>query len=163
MATTLTAQPNLQPIYDYTLQIDTAPSGTTPTWATVCAGISNIAEALNENVEQMFFLCGKGFADNEVTGMAPAITLTGKRVQGDTAQEYIFAFAQKYGLYKSRHSHMMLTRTDNSGIAPATTIISANITIANVQEFSGDANKPADISFELRINGAPVSGNAWQA
>jgi hypothetical protein len=162
MASTLATQPNVQPIYDYSIQIDTAPTETTPTWAAVCAGIKNLSEALNENVEQMFFLCGKGFADNEVTGMAPAITLTGTRVNGDTAQDYIFAFAQKYGLYTARHSHLLLTRTDNSTTTPTTTIVSANITICNIQEISGDANKPSDISFELRINGVPVSGNAWQ-
>jgi hypothetical protein len=162
MPNTLTATPNLQAIYNVTLEIDTTPTATTPTWAAVCAGIDNLEESLNEESDTYFFLCGKGFGDSEVTGMAPEIKLTGKRVTGDAAQEYIFGFAQKYGLYAARHSHMRVTITPMT--TPATsTIISANITIKDVSEIKGDANKPSDIGFTLAMDGTPQSGDAWAA
>ena len=61
------------------------------TYSPLCGGIDNLTEALNEIVQQYFFLCDKGFARNHVTGMAPSYTMTGRRVIGDAAQDYIFS------------------------------------------------------------------------
>lgn len=163
MPNTLTATPNLQAIYNVTLEIDTTPTATKPTWAAVCAGIDNLEESLNEESDTYFFLCGKGFGNSEVTGMAPEIKLTGKRVSGDTAQEYIFG--QKYQFYAGRHSHLRMTITPFAvGTGTVTpTIISENITIKDISEIKGDANKPSDISFTLAMDGAPQLGDAWAA
>ena len=72
------------------------------TYSPLCDGIDNLAEALNEVVQQYFFLCDKGFARNHVTGMAPSYTLTGRRIMGDTAQDFIFT--KKYGLGADRQT-----------------------------------------------------------
>ena len=64
-------KPDVVPVYKYTAEIDTTPSGQSRTWKALCAGFNNLSEALNETVQQYFFLCGKGHAVNYVTGMAP--------------------------------------------------------------------------------------------
>ena len=164
MTATLGTTPNLQPIYNVALEIDTTPTATTPTWAKVCAGIDNLEEELNEESDTYYFLCGAGFGDTEVTGMAPDIKLTGKRSIGDAAQEFIFGFTTKYGLYNARHSHMRLTITQGTSAEEGTpVIISENITIKDISEIKGDANKPSDIGFTLACNGKPVLGDAWAA
>ena len=75
-------------------------------------GIDNIAEALNEVVQQFFFLKDKGFATNHVTGMAPAYTFTGRRVMGDTAQDFIFG--KKYSLDTDRQSKLKIAYKEGS-------------------------------------------------
>ena len=83
-------KPEIVPVYKYTAEIDITPQGPARTWAPLCAGFNNISEAMNETVQQYFFLCGKGQAVNYVTGMAPAMTFAGIRVIGDPAQDYMF-------------------------------------------------------------------------
>ena len=86
-------------MYNLTASIGVSQGSDPPgtwTYAELAEGFDNIAEALNEVVQQYFFLSDKGFAKNHVTGMAPAFTLTGRRVVGDQAQDYIFS--KKYGL-----------------------------------------------------------------
>ena len=151
-------KPEVSPIYSYTAQIDTTPDGSTRTWADVCAGFDNIAEALNEVVQQYFFLCGNGFAVNYVTGMAPTITLSGRRVIGDAAQEFIFGANTKYGLMGARDTHFKLTRTAED---KSTQVISANVTLCNISDISGATTDASACSVEIRFNGAPEVGDAW--
>ena len=150
------AKPELAPIYSYKAEIDTTPTGTNRTWAQICAGIDNITEALNETIQQYFFLCGNGFAANYVTGAAPAVTLTGHRVIGDTAQDYIFG--KKYALGASRDTHLRLTQTNEAGTA---SVISANVTMVNLSDISGATTDGSACSVELRFNGEPFVGEAW--
>lgn len=149
-------KPELAPIYSYTAEIDTTPDAAAPTWAKLCAGIDNLSEALNETVQQYFFLCGNGFAANYVTGMAPAVTLTGHRVIGDAAQDYVFG--KKYSLMGARDTHFRLTQTDEAGTA---TVVSANVTMVNLSDISGATTDGSACSIELRFNGQPYSGDAW--
>lgn len=156
MPTLPTSIPEVAPIYTYTAEIDTTPTGASRTWANLCAGFDNIAEALNETIQQYFFLCGGGFATNYVTGMAPAITLTGRRVIGDAAQDYVFGL--KYTLGAARQTHFRITQTAEDGTA---SIVSANVTIGALQEVNGATTDPTAVSVELRFNGSPQIGDAW--
>lgn len=150
-------KPEVAPLYSYSAEIDTTPTSGTPTWATVCAGFENITEALNESVQQYYFLCGNGFAANYVTGIAPTITLTGRRIYGDSAQDYIFG--HKYDLLAARDTHFRMKRTDAAG--NTTTVISANVTLCNMTDISGATNDASACSVEIRFNGAPFQGDAW--
>lgn len=149
-------KPEIVPVYKYTAEIDITPQGPSRTWANLCAGFNNISEAMNETVQQYFFLCGKGNAVNYVTGMAPSMTFAGIRVIGDAAQD--FMFGQKYELMSARDTHFRLTRTAENG---TTSIISANVTFANMSDVSGGTTDGSAISVEMRFNGAPYLGDAW--
>ena len=65
--------------YDYVLQINTTPEAETGAYADVKKGFDNIAEALNEVVEQSSYLGDGGYGSSEVTGGQLILTLTGKR------------------------------------------------------------------------------------
>ena len=145
--------------YNYLLEIDTTPLAENPTFANVCAGFNNLAESLNEQIQQYFFLCGQGFAVNYVTGMAPSYTLTGVRVIGDEAQDYIFGFDNKFATLTNRESHMRLTRIAADG---SKDIISANVTLVNVTDIGGGTTDGSAVSVEFRINGKPFHGDAWE-
>lgn len=146
---------NLLTVYNLEASIGTSKSEDTWSYAKLEAGLDNVSEALNEVVQQYFFLNDKGFARNHVTGMAPAFTMTGRRVQGDAAQDYIFS--KKYKLDSERSSSFQLKVTDNSGVSPKVTTYTVDCTICNIQEFSGASTDDSAISFELRFNGAPVA------
>lgn len=145
----------LMTMYNLTASIGTQKSGSAPsetwTYAELADGIDNIAEALNETVQQYFFLSDDGFARNHVTGMAPAFTLTGKRVVGDAAQDFIFS--QKYSLDTARQSSFQLKYTDGEG---AEQTITCDCTICNIQEWSGATTDDSAISFEIRFDGKPT-------
>ena len=149
---------NLLTVYNLEASIGTSKSEDTWSYAKLEAGLDNVSEALNEVVQQYFFLNDKGFARNHVTGMAPAFTMTGRRVQGDAAQDYIFG--KKYKLDTERSSSFQLKVTDNSGASPKVTTYTVDCTICNIQEFSGASTDDSAISFELRFNGAPVAATA---
>lgn len=138
-------------MYNLSASINTAASGAAAVYSELADGIDNIAEALNEVVQQYFFLKDNGFAQNHVTGMAPAWTLTGRRVLGDAAQEFIFG--AKYGLDTERQSSFKLTYTDASA---QTVTLTCPCTICNIQEFSGATTDDAAISFEIRFDGQPT-------
>ena len=149
-------KPEIVPVYKYEAEIDITPDGAARTWAKLCAGFNNISEAMNETVQQYFFLCGKGHGVNYVTGMAPSMTFAGVRVIGDSAQDYIFG--QKYELMSKRDTHFRLTRTAENGTK---SIVSANVTFANLSDVSGGTTDGSAISVEMRFNGAPYLGDAW--
>ena len=146
---------NLLTVYNLEASIGTSKSENTWSYAKLEAGLDNVSEALNEVVQQYFFLNDKGFARNHVTGMAPSFTFTGRRVQGDAAQDYIFS--KKYKLDTERSSSFQLKVTDNSGASPKVTTYTVDCTICNIQEFSGASTDDSAISFELRFNGAPTA------
>jgi hypothetical protein len=149
-------KPEIVPVYKYEAEIDITPKGPARTWAPLCAGFNNISEAMNETVQQYFFLCGKGQAVNYVTGMAPSMTFAGQRVVGDAAQDFIFS--KKYELMSERDTHFRLTRTTENGTK---SVVSANVTFANLSDVSGNTTDGSAISVEMRFNGKPYLGDAW--
>ena len=149
---------NLLTIYNLEASIGTSKSSETWTYAKLENGLDNVSEALNEVVQQYFFLNDKGFARNHVTGMAPTFTFTGRRVQGDDAQDYIFG--NKYKLDTNRNSSFQLKVTDNSGASPKVTTYTVVCTICNIQEYSGASTDDSAISFEIRFDGAPTTATA---
>ena len=121
-----TANSGLKPMYNLTASIGTefTPGASeqpgTWTYSELLAGIENIAEALNEVVNQYQFMSDGGFARNHVTGMAPSVTMTGRRVMTDAAQNYIFS--KKYALDADRQSSFKLEYVDGEGATNSLTV-----------------------------------------
>ena len=133
--------------------IDITPNGTSRTWAVFGAGIENLAEALNEVVNQYFFFKDRGFAQNYVTGMAPAYTCTGRRIIGDPAQDWIFNAARKFGLMVERNTNFRISVGKADGTVDQ---ITCGVTIANVTDLGGATTDGSAVSFEVRFNGKPT-------
>ena len=138
-------------VYNLEAAINTAATPSPGTFSPLADGFDNIAEALNEVVQQYFFISDKGFARNHVTGMAPAFTLTGRRVVGDAAQDFIFS--KKYKLDTNRQTTFQLKYTNGEGKAVTLT---CPCTLCNIQEWSGTSTDDSAISVEIRFDGAPT-------
>ena len=146
---------NLSPVWNgEKLYIGTeATSATPPVWtyAQLCKGIKNITSTPNEQNQQAFYMCGQGGANNEVTGIALEYDVTGDRVEGDAAQDYIAGLRYKLG--KHRKSSMKL-ELYNDGTLVETII--ADCTITDIVVDGGDATGLKPFSCKIRVNGIPT-------
>ena len=137
--------------YGVDLEIDITPYGSARTWKPVCDGWNNLTEALNEQVQEYFFLCGKGFGSDEVTGIHPSLALTGVRKVGDAAQDFIMS--KRYSLMEGRKTNLRFSLANADG----TVIRYTNrVTMKNISAFGGNTTDGAAVSVTFSFNGAPV-------
>ena len=137
--------------YGVELEIDTTPFAASPTWAPVCDGFNNLTEALNEQVQEYFFLCGKGFGSDEVTGIHPVLQLTGVRKIGDAAQDFIFG--NRLNLMQARKTNLRLSIANADGTVQRYTNF---VTMKNISSFGGATTDGAAVSVDFSFNGPPV-------
>ena len=137
--------------YGVELEIDTTPFASASTWVPVCDGFNNLTEALNEQVQEYFFLCGKGFGSDEVTGIHPVIQLTGVRKIGDAAQDFIFG--SRYQLMEGRKTNLRLSLANSDG---SVTRYTNRVTMKNISAFGGATTDGAAVSVDFSFNGRPV-------
>lgn len=127
-----------------------------PNWIELGDGFDNLAEALNEVVNQYQFLNKNGYGESHVTGMQPILTLTGVRMLADAAQNFIFS--KKYKLLAERCTNLRLSVATGAG--GTATITFNNVTMANIQEFSGASTDGAAVSVEFHTSEEPVVAGA---
>jgi hypothetical protein len=128
------------------IEIGTAESSGTWTYSRLCAGIESMEFNVNEQNQQYFFLCGEGFAANEVTGSAPELSISGRRIVGDAAQDYIVG--KQFALGDNRKSSVKITAEGN--------VITCDCTIGDVVSFGGASTDVNTFSCTIRFNGKPT-------
>ena len=126
--------------------IGTDYSNGTWTYAQLCNGIESVSPNINEQNQQYFFICGHGGANNEVTGIAPQYDVSGRRIVGDAAQDYIDGLKYKFG--DERKSSFKV-------VANGETIV-ADCTIANIVSFGGSTLDANQFSCSIMVNGIPT-------
>lgn len=122
-------------------------TGGQETWSPLAAGIQNVSWAGNEVIDQTQYYDGGGLASTEVTGGQWVASVSGHRVIGDAAQDFVFGLMLEYG--KKRKTQLKWERPDGK-------TVTADVTIANIADAAGDANAKDSISFEIHCNGAPT-------
>ena len=120
------------------------------TYAKLCKGIEGMEFAENEQNQQFFFLCGEGFAHNEVTGAAPELTITGRRIKGDAAQDYIAD--KQFKLGTDRNSSVKIIAEGKQMVC--------DCTIGNITSFGGQTLDVNAFGCTIRFNGKPVVTDA---
>ena len=138
--------------YGVELEIDTTPFAAARTWAPVCDGFNNLTEQLNEQVQEYFFLCGKGFGSDEVTGIHPVLSLAGVRKIGDAAQDFIFG--NRLNLMEARKTYLRLSIANSDG---SVTRYTNRVTMKNVSSFGGATTDGAAVSVDFSFNGRPIT------
>lgn len=146
--------PNLNPEWVIKMSIGTSATSATPpvwTYSPLCAGIESISPSVNEQNQQAFYMCGLGGANNEVTGIAPEYAVSGHRVIGDAAQDYIAGLRYKLG--QDRKSSLKVEIYDHEALVET---IVADCTITDIVDFGGNATDLVPFSCTLRVNGIPT-------
>ena len=128
------------------IEIGTSESGGTWSYSKLCKGIESMEFSENEQNQQYFFLCGEGFANNETTGAAPELVITGRRIVGDAAQDYVAG--KQFKLGTERKSSVKITA---EGV-----IITCDCTIGAITSFGGSALDVNAFGCTLRFNGKPT-------
>jgi hypothetical protein len=137
--------------YGVELEIDTTPFAAARSFAPVCDGFNNLTEQLNEQVQEYYFLCGRGFGSDEVTGLHPNMQLTGVRKIGDTAQDFIFG--QRFKTMDSRKTTLRLSVANADGTI---TRYTNRVTMKNISSFGGATTDGAAVSVDFSFNGPPI-------
>lgn len=135
--------------YDYAFKINTTPESETQTMAEIKKGFDNVSESLNEVLYQGSFLGDGGYGSSFVTGGQLTVTLTGVRMIGDPAQDYIFGDAVYYNWGKARETDIEMTCPDG-------TAITCPVTLAKISRGGGAANSATTVSVEIHFNGKPT-------
>ena len=128
------------------IEIDTSGGNGAAAYAKLCAGIESMEFSENEQNQQYFFLCGEGFANNEVTGAAPELVISGRRIAGDAAQDFIAGLQFKLGS----------DRKAMSKITAEGVVITCECTIGAITSFGGNTLDVNAFGCTLRFNGKPT-------
>jgi hypothetical protein len=139
-----------KPVWANQIEIGTTATTADPpvwTYAKLCKGIESMSFASNEQNQQYFFLCGEGFANNEVTGAAPELQISGRRIAGDAAQDYIAT--KQFALGNDRNSSVRITTAEGQ-------IITCDCSIGDVVVFGGNTLDVNAFGCTIRFNGKPT-------
>ena len=139
----------MNPVWANEIYIGTSATSATPpvwTYEKLCKGIESVSFAPNEQKQQYFFLCGNGFAHNEVTGAAPALTISGRRIEGDAAQDYVAS--KQFALGTDRNTSVKIISEGKQIICDAT--------IGDVVTFGGNTLDVNNFSCVIYLNGEPT-------
>ena len=132
------------------LYIGTAESSGEWTYAKLCQGIESMEFNENEQNQQYFFLCGEGFAHNETTGAAPELVVSGRRIVGDTAQDFIAGLQYKLGT--ERNTSVKIIAEGKQIVCPAT--------VGAITTFGGSTLDVNAFGCTIRLNGKPTVTDA---
>ena len=128
------------------IHIGTAESGGSWSYSKLCKGIESMEFNENEQNQQYFFLCGQGFAHNEVTGAAPELVISGRRIAGDAAQDYIVG--KQFELGSNRNSSVKIIAEGK--------VITCDCTIGAITSFGGSTTDVNAFGCTIRFNGKPT-------
>ena len=141
--------PELNPVWENEIWIGTeATTATPPVWTykKLCKGIESVSFTPNEQNQQYFFLCGNGFAHNETTGAAPELTVSGRRIVGDDAQDFIVG--KQFALGNDRNTSVKIIAEGKQ--------ITCDATIGDVTSFGGATLDVNAFGCTIRFNGNPT-------
>ena len=137
--------------YGVKVELDTTPYGANRTWVALDQGFDNLDEALNDVTQEYFFLGDKGFGSDFVTGIHPKYTLSGVRVVGDAAQDYIFD--NKFHLMAGRDTNLRISIPKSDG---SVTRFTSKVTLSDMKSFGGATTDGGAVNVTLSFKGAPV-------
>jgi hypothetical protein len=143
-----------KPVWANKIEIGTTATTADPpvwTYSTLCKGIESMTFNSNEQNQQYFFLCGEGFAHNEVTGGAPELQISGRRIAGDAAQDYIVG--KQFALGDERNSSVRITTAEGKQIT-------CDCSIGDVVSFGGATLDVNTFGCTIRFNGKPTVTDA---
>ena len=143
-----------KPVWANQIEIGTTATTADPpvwTYSKLCKGIESMSFNSNEQNQQYFFLCGEGFANNEVTGGAPELQVSGRRIAGDAAQDYIAT--KQFALGTDRNSSVRITTAEGK-------IITCDCSIGDVVSFGGNTLDVNAFGCTIRFNGKPTVTDA---
>ena len=136
--------------YETEAFINTSPAESQATWASLANLTTNMAQSMNEVIQQLTYYADKGWGSSEVTGAQMTMTLTGSVKPGDKSFDYILGDDVMFGRGEKIKTHLKLQKGKKVIIWP--------ITLANITPAYGDANNINSLTVTIHGNGRPAIG-----
>ena len=128
-------------------EIDSTPTGPTPTYIAFTKVITAAPMSGNDKVDQTVYIGDDGFGSSNVIGKQDTIAFTGHYDGSDAASKIIMGMNNDIG--DSRKRKFKVTYPDGATLA-------GEVTIANINIGEGNADELMGYSFEAHFNGKPV-------
>ena len=121
-----------------------------PVWSSLANLTKNMAQSLNEVLDQATYYADKGWGSTEVIGAQLTLTLTGSVKPGDAACDFLLSDKVMYELGSARKNHLKLQKGKKVIIWP--------ITLANITPAYGDSGAINSLTVTIHGNGRPAIG-----
>lgn len=134
--------------YQHTLTVDTNPQGAED-WAYVGPGIESISDAGSDTINEKAYWNMGGASSSNVTGVNTAWDVSGDRLRGDKAQDYIVGLAYAKGTERKTRARL---------INPDGEMIEWPVTITDIKGKGPDGDSASNVPFACKFNceGDPV-------
>jgi hypothetical protein len=120
------------------------------------AWVSSVTFAHNETTNQYYPLANNGVAYNSTTGIAPVLTVSGKREVGDASQEAILGLQYNLGSGRKGQLKFSVPTSVGTGGALTSTTYKVPVNVQNITSFGGEGNADSDFSCEFAFDGTPT-------
>ena len=129
------------------VEVDSTPLGSARTWLKLAAGITSAVDSHNDSTDDTAYLDGGGYGNSDIIGKQYTLAITGHRIIGNPAQDYIMTLQGEFG--DDAKTYVRYTRPNGHRTQ-------AYVTASEIVDAGGDANAKTDFSCNFKGCGAPT-------
>ena len=129
------------------VEVDSTPLGSSRTWLKLAAGITSAVDSHNDSTDDTAYLDGGGYGNSDIIGKQYTLAITGHRIIGNPAQDYIMTLQGEFG--DDAKTYVRYTRPNGHRTQ-------AYVTASEIVDAGGDANAKTDFSCNFKGCGAPT-------
>jgi len=129
------------------VEVDSTPLGSSRTWLKLAAGITAAVDSHNDSTDDTAYLDGGGYGNSDIIGKQYTLAITGHRIIGNPAQDYIMTLQGEFG--DDAKTYVRYTRPNGHRTQ-------AYVTASEIVDSGGDANAKTDFSCNFKGCGAPT-------
>ncbi len=129
------------------VEVDSTPLGSSRTWLKLAAGITSAVDSHNDSTDDTAYLDGGGYGNSDIIGKQYTLAITGHRIIGNPAQDYIMTLQGEFG--DDAKTYVRYTRPNGHRTQ-------AYVTASEIVDSGGDANAKTDFSCNFKGCGAPT-------
>jgi hypothetical protein len=129
------------------LKVDTTPAASARTYVKLAKGITSAVDSHNDSTDDTAYLDGGGYGNSDVIGKQYTLAVTGHRVIGNPAQDYIVGLQSEFG----DDAKTWIQYTKPNGLQ-----ITAHVSATEIVDAGGDANAKTEFSVNFKGCGAPT-------
>ena len=129
------------------VEVDSTPLGSARTWLKLAAGITSAVDSHNDSTDDTAYLDGGGYGNSDIIGKQYTLAITGHRIIGNPAQDYIMTLQGEFG--DDAKTYVRYTRPNGHRTQ-------AYATASEIVDAGGDANAKTDFSCNFKGCGSPT-------
>lgn len=129
------------------VEVDSTPLGSSRTWLKLANGIMSAIESHNDSTDDTAYLPDGGYGNSDIIGKQYTLAITGHRVIGNPAQDYIVSLQGEFG--DDAKTYVRYTKPNGYRTE-------ARASVAEIVDSGGDANAKTDFSCNFKGCGAPT-------